>query len=1284
MITRDRCEFFMRPRLIHSKGHAQILGVHVEDEGVNIAVVSAHAQHIYFCLYDEAGENELFRTALPHRLGDIHYGFVEGISIGAKYGLRAHGPWQDELGHRFDLSKLLIDPYARQIDRPFHFDPALTQFGQETAALVPKCIITPPPHRREPHSPSKPNFIYELQVKSFTHLHPSVPAEHRGHVSALKEPVILDYLSDLGVDCVELMPLAAWIDERHLPPLGLSNAWGYNPISFMAPDPRLAPGGFEEIRQAVAALQARSIKVILDVVFNHTGESDLHGATVSLRGLDHALYYRHHQGVLINDTGCGNTLALENGPVIRLVLDSLRIWAQMTGLDGFRFDLAAIMGRTSDGFSAQSAVLAAIEQDDILSKLIMIAEPWDIGPGGYQLGAFPARWHEWNDRYRDDMRSFWGRCGASLGSLATRLVGSPDVFDHYRSAQTSINFLSAHDGFTLKDLTLYAHKHNHANGEENRDGKSDEQTCPNVDVRFLLSILFFSIGTPMLTAGDEFGRTQLGNNNAYCQDNELTWLDWSQADSNLIAYVRELAHLRKSYPHFSRRNFVTGTIAEGPLFPDCQWLSLNGQSVNWDHPDEKGFICIMSHEDVRLALVIHRASHSAEVNLPLRQSHHWVRVHSISTPQLGDHFSVYEERRQQNKGLLDEEWRELARSSGIAPTWRDLEGRDHHVPLESLRHILSSMQIDPTHPMPEDETALSAPLIGPAHQPLALNALSAYRQEMTLRGENGFIYESFCALGDIITQKLEPGYYQLFYNGSDRPARQVLIHPQSCFLPPALQQGHKLTAFASHLYCLRHSSSDHSKGEGMGDFQTLRRLADHVHHTQQGLVGLNPLHHLFVNDRRRISPYQPSDRRFIDPIYINIADLLVEFDLPHTREQLSECESAFSHLESLRLIDYSEVWRLKCRLLETAYSEFTSYTDFESYLHRNHALLEKHCLFEVQAAHEDPSEERLRYRAFLQWLCERQLSAAAQHHNLYRDLALGCAYDGGEVQAYSDLFLQNISIGAPPDSFSREGQIWHLPPQSPLRMRQSGFQHFRTLLEHNMRHSAALRIDHVLGLARQYWIPDGAPAMSGAYVQFPLQALLALLAIESHRHSCLVIGEDLGILPEGLRGALDQFDILSTRLALFEKQNGAYTPASHYPHKAMVSLGSHDSPTFTGWRAGSDLRIAADLGHISSAELSDLQEHRRHEIAQFDQAAQIAQNDATECLAQAHGFLAQTPAMICALQIDDLLAEADQLNVPGTDQQWPNWRRRLTHSIEEAFEGEPGRTIVARVKNYRP
>ncbi|MBM3520739.1 MAG: glycogen debranching enzyme GlgX, partial [Alphaproteobacteria bacterium] len=333
-------------------------------------------------------------------------------------------------------------------------------------------------------------------------------------------PAVIAHLARLTVDTVELMPLAAWIDERHLPALGLQNAWGYNPVTFMAPDPRLAPGGFGEIAAAVRAFHDAGIRVILDVVLNHTGESDAHGATLSLRGLDNALYYAHADDQLVNDTGCGNTLALNRAPVARLAADSFRHWARATGVDGFRLDLAATLGRTESGeFSADSPLLATIEQDPLLSRLTMIAEPWDLGHDGYQLGRFPARWHEWNDRYRDDVRRFWRGDSQSIGALATRLAGSSDVFGGARRPSSSINFIAAHDGFTLRDTVSFAAKSNGANGENNSDGNAHELTWPGGDARALLATLFFSRGTPMLTAGDEFGRTQNGNNNAYCQDN---------------------------------------------------------------------------------------------------------------------------------------------------------------------------------------------------------------------------------------------------------------------------------------------------------------------------------------------------------------------------------------------------------------------------------------------------------------------------------------------------------------------------------------------------------------------------------------------------------------------------------------------------------------------------------------------------------------------------------------------------------------------------------------------
>ena len=509
-------------------------------------MVSRHGEHIYFCLFD--GNTELARFALPHRLGDVHYGFVQGVTDGTRYGLRADGPWEPGNGHRFDVTKLLLDPYALEIDRAYRHHADQATRGIETAALVPKAIARVIAEDAKPLPPHRPKFIYEIPVRAFTRLHPDIAPEKRGTVAALAEPAIIAHLQRLDVDTVELMPVAAWTGERHLAPLGLSNAWGYNPVGFLAPDPRLAPGGLAEIRGAVDALHKAGIRVLLDVVFNHTGESDQFGATLSLRGLDNALYYRHVHGRLVNDSGCGNTLALDEPPVIRLAMDAMRSWVNRTGVDGFRFDLAPVMGRRAAGFDPQAPLLAAIEQDPTLSRLIMIAEPWDVGPGGYQLGKFPARWLEWNDRYRDDARRFWRGDGNAAGGLATRITGSADVFAPHRRPSSSINYVAAHDGFTLRDTVTYLVKNNFANGEQNRDGNAHEPTWPGGDVRALLATLFFSRGTPMLTAGDEFGRSQLGNNNAYAQDNETAWLDWDTADQALIDYVASLVKLRCSQP----------------------------------------------------------------------------------------------------------------------------------------------------------------------------------------------------------------------------------------------------------------------------------------------------------------------------------------------------------------------------------------------------------------------------------------------------------------------------------------------------------------------------------------------------------------------------------------------------------------------------------------------------------------------------------------------------------------------------------------------------------------
>jgi glycogen debranching enzyme len=592
------------------------LGVSLNQGGINIAVVSRHAERISVSLFDR---EEDYRFVLPSRLGDVHFGFIANVKAGQRYGLRAEGPYDPQRGHLFDPSKLLIDPYATKLDRAFAWHPDLAVFGKETGHLVPKCIVNVPEPITALFPPKAPGFIYEIAVKAFTMRHSAIPERERGTVAALAHPAILEHLTRLGVDTVELMPLAAWIDERHLPPLGLSNAWGYNPISFFAPDPRLAPGGFAEIRNTVSALHDAGIRVILDVVFNHTGESDLGGPALSLRGLDNSLYYRVTDGMLANDAGCGNTLALDRAPVTQLVMDAMRHWVKATGIDGFRYDLATVMGRRSDGFDADAPLLTAIRQDPLLGPLIHIAEPWDIGPSGYRVGQFPASWHEWNDRTRDDVRRFWRGDPGAAGAFATRLTGSSDIFaPAHRPPSRSINYVAAHDGFTLSDAVTYLSKNNQANGENNRDG-SDHEICwhsvePDKDVRAMLASLFLSRGTAMLTAGDEFGRSQGGNNNAYAQDNATTWLDWDNADTSLIDFVARLAGFRRTLPRravacrrwqwLATRHMGRSAIVGVRL--GSAWRVFTKPLGHLVQPDQEGCVCQLARAAKRICLGEHR------------------------------------------------------------------------------------------------------------------------------------------------------------------------------------------------------------------------------------------------------------------------------------------------------------------------------------------------------------------------------------------------------------------------------------------------------------------------------------------------------------------------------------------------------------------------------------------------------------------------------------------------------------------------------------------------------
>ncbi len=568
---------------------------------------------------------------------NVHTAFVDGLEEGAHFGYRAYGPYEPENGLWFDPDKLLLDPYATHIDRAFAWNPALAsrRYGVNTSHLVPKSVVRKLPQRMTPLAtkPGPEQAIYELHVRSFTQLHPDIPVEDRGTLRALSHPSIISHLSKLNIGAVELMPINAWIDERHLIPLGLCNSWGYNPVSYFALDPRLAPGGIEDLRTAVTALHDAGIAVLMDVVYNHNGESDYGGATLSFRGLDPFAYFRHHDSdpvSLVNDTGCGNTLNCQNPVMRHLIHDSLRYFVEYAGIDGFRFDLAPILGRRSDGFDVDSPLMRELLLDPIIGDRLLIAEPWDIGPGGYQLGEFPEPWLEWNDKYRDDVRRFWRGDSDATSGLATRLAGSSDVYDSDSDAGTrSVNFIAAHDGFSLADTVAYITKHNHANGENNRDGHNANFSWNNGvegrtdnpeilkarqrDLKALISTLFMSRGHIMITAGDEFGRTQQGNNNAYAQDNHITWLDWKNADQELLRHTAEMATLRVETGCFHSLDFLDPENVEW-VFPDGTPI----QSDAWSEADIDVFAMVWHQE--KLAVYFNRTH--ADVSFKTSSGHH--------------------------------------------------------------------------------------------------------------------------------------------------------------------------------------------------------------------------------------------------------------------------------------------------------------------------------------------------------------------------------------------------------------------------------------------------------------------------------------------------------------------------------------------------------------------------------------------------------------------------------------------------------------------------------------
>ncbi|MDW4498950.1 glycogen debranching protein GlgX [Sulfitobacter sp. D35] len=609
-----------------SSGNPCTLGAVHDDGGVNFAVFSENATRIELCLFTPDGARETARIALPERTGPVWHGYLEGLPKGTVYGYRAHGSYAPEQGHRFNPNKLLMDPYTRELRGGWKRDPAVLGYDakssgadlsfntRDSAPFVAKSVVSDfsifGTLRNGAHRRSERDLIYEAHPKGLTVTHPGVPEALRGTYEGLASDAMIEHLHRLGVGAVELLPVHALIDDAFLLEKGLVNYWGYNSVGFFAPEPRyFGPSGLLGFRTMVDRFHDAGIEVILDVVYNHTAEGDQYGPTLCYRGLDNASYYRLINGqprYYVNDTGTGNTVNVAHPFVLRMVLDSLRFWVECMGIDGFRFDLATTLGREDYGFDKHGGFFDALRQDPVLAKVRMIAEPWDIGPGGYRLGGYPHEFLEWNDTFRDTVRRYWRNDDHSAQELSARLLGSADKFDRAgRRSWASVNFVAAHDGFTLADITRYNERHNEANGEKNQDGHNANYS-DNCGVegdtddpailakrarrqRNMLATLFLSQGTPMLLAGDEFGNSQQGNNNAYCQDNAVGWVNWGNADAELMYFVEQLSAFRVKHRALRQTRFLHGAARAADGLPDVEWTDFSGGPLHWRDPGLTNF-----------------------------------------------------------------------------------------------------------------------------------------------------------------------------------------------------------------------------------------------------------------------------------------------------------------------------------------------------------------------------------------------------------------------------------------------------------------------------------------------------------------------------------------------------------------------------------------------------------------------------------------------------------------------------------------------------------------------
>jgi glycogen operon protein len=1387
-------------------GRPEPLGAHVDGDGVNVAVFSRHATRIELCLFDDTGTHERARLALPARTGDVFHGRLPGAGAGLVYGLRAHGPYAPGEGHRFNPNKLLLDPRAREWVGEFrwndavlghiagHPDGCLSFDPRDSAPFVPKARVAAPVERtaERPPKPARPwgeTVLYELHVKGFSIANPALPPALRGTLGGLAHPASIAHLERLGVTAVELLPVAAWIDEWPLARRGATNYWGYNPIAFFAMQPALAgPRGLAAMREAVDALHARGIEVILDVVFNHTAEGDERGPTLSLRGLDNASYYladAHRAGGYRNLSGCGNTLAAHDPAVAALILDALRFWADDIGVDGFRFDLAAAIARDARGqFDAQLPWLRALREDPVFAGCKLIAEGWDAE--GHFVGGFPAGWSEWNDRFRDDVRRFWLGHAHGVGALATRLAGSSDLFaGGGRGPQASIDYVSAHDGFTLADLVSYRHRRNQANGEDNRDGSAHEVADgggaegPTDDpavrtrrarrVRALLATTLLARGVPMLRAGDEFGASQRGNNNAYCQDGPLVWLRWPRADgdgdgdgdgvnrdddndearalgtpADLRPLIATLTRLRAAWPCLRGEGFLSGGRSpDACALADVAWLGEDGEPLgagDWHDAERRGIAMQLDagvprpgapHDRVWIALWAGEGL--TRFRLPaVPHARGWVRVLDTGAdapaldPDEGGMIVVDgpalvvccagsiadAERARWRPGVAAASF-VPADAAGAAIECVHVEG-DPPFTLElattpprilvvpgaaALRigacrdgdRLLGRWRLAIGAPLPPGAVALR-PAPRPAPGPGALGR-AAFPPRAGASAVAGAVAVAVAVAG-------------AGAGAGHAPARTdglVVAHPPRCWLPDALRRPQGAWSLSVQLYGL-HSS----RSWGIGDFDDLAGLLALAGEAGAAGVLVSPVHAPSFGWPERGSPYSPSSRFALDPLFVSLPRAAEAFATPGFDAWVArdDTRAAIARLRDAPAVDRPAVNALKRQGLERLWRDWRAGTDtglnraaareFDAWLAAERPRRRAHLLFEALAEHhrvadrrawpagyahpdseavrafERSHAERVTFHAFVQWLADRQwravgtaARAAGATIGPIADLAVGADPAGADAWSRPGLIDDAHEIGAPPDALGPDGQAWGLPPWRPDALAEAGLEPFAQLLRATMAGAGGLRIDHVMALERLFWVPRGRRPAEGAYVGYPLEAMLDVLTTESVRHRTLVIGEDLGTVRPGLRERLARAGILSCKVAWFERDaQGRLVDPRTLPALAAACASTHDLPTIDGWAEGREIAERERLGLIDAPEAARQQAERHRDRLRIEAGLAAAGIEGEDLCERLHRWLAASSARLAIVQLEDVAGLVRQPNLPGTPDLAPNWRHKLPVPLE--------------------